>query len=880
MTLGLVRVFKMDLPLPDPNYAGTTINGVRTQLPSIDDDWENLTLPDSNVFAASIIGFASNSLLSTVTYTLESKYGTIQRDASDIQALLDNLIQRFPKTSFPQLPQREWGNQLRSIGETVQEFGSTVVYTGTTFGEKLVFNVATLVGVGEMEIDHDEPGRRFPGDGDGDGDGKLSKGESPTGGESPGGESPTRGGSSETKEPGKTEALVPPPFPAPDDHVSAYEEHMNIMCAGLTSFLCSLASIEHVWSSDLVDTFLGAPPLARVPVRAEHFLLQPLPSVRHQIGRGEEFELAMVVDDDDSWIIWDFYVEDNVDIGFEVSFQAHDQELEDEDEDENEEESSKTEQQQRKEEEKPRAVEEEKEGEEGEEEKEEKEEKKHEEKNRKEEEEEEEEEKEEEGGVVVPYVRYPTESCNATKHVVGRYGPGRSGTVLLRWDNSPSLVRGRVLHRVVEVVDGGMLEAAEAAAEDEERIGRHQREEKQRDQETRRAMEMTGGMMVVGAGGGGGQHSEETLRGMLMKRLESMEDMVASMTAKRDQATALLMMERQTRTETELLLRDTHGRLESLRMEMTQSRSRTSSLQQEFERTKGELSQQTSLAETRNQRVMESERELVKIRREHDSLLDEKRAWSFSKLDLAARADEAELVTSLREQLADAEDTSLRSLHEVEEARSLQRSLQTQVIQCKVQMKTDQDEYSFEKISMKKMLTVERQRTLGLTTKVRGLHAQVSKYKTHKRVLVQELRARRKEQREMSGEKEDLRMRSFDSLRSESTSSTSSSTSIVEEGSKSGSTGSSGDSGGGGSVLPSIRSHVVTVDDDFNSLLILYDMSLSDLKRLNRLFGQNHLPPVGSVLKVTPGSRTMQRVRQQKLSEGSSPGLVVRGWEN
>ena len=139
-------------------------------------------------------------------------------------------------------------------------------------------------------------------------------------------------------------------------------------------------------------------------------------------------------------------------------------------------------------------------------------------------------------------------------------------------------------------------------------------------------------------------------------------------------------------------------------------------------------------------------------------------------------------------------------------------------------------------------------------------------------------------QREMSGEKEDMRMRSINSLRSESTSS-----SIVEEGSNPGSTGSSGDGGGdddgggdggGGSVLPSIRSHVVTVDDDFNSLLILYDMSLSDLKRLNRLFGQNHLPPVGSVLKVTPGSRTMQRVRQQKLSEGSSPGLVVRGWEN
>ena len=100
------------------------------------------------------------------------------------------------------------------------------------------------------------------------------------------------------------------------------------------------------------------------------------------------------------------------------------------------------------------------------------------------------------------------------------------------------------------------------------------------------------------------------------------------------------------------------------------------------------------------------------------------------------------------------------------------------------------------------------------------------------------------------------------------------------------STSSSVDGGGGGdgqedgSVLPSTREHVVTADDDFNSLSILFDMSLSDLKRLNRLFGQNHLPPVGSLLKVTPGSRTMQRVRQQKLSEGSSPGLVVRAWEN
>ena len=73
-----------------------------------------------------------------------------------------------------------------------------------------------------------------------------------------------------------------------------------------------------------------------------------------------------------------------------------------------------------------------------------------------------------------------------------------------------------------------------------------------------------------------------------------MEDMIATMMAKRDQCTAMMMMERQTRIET-VLLRDTHSRLESSRTNLSSARS-------ECARRGGagcvraELSQQSSLA--------------------------------------------------------------------------------------------------------------------------------------------------------------------------------------------------------------------------------------------------------------------------------------------
>ena len=642
------------LPTPDPEFAGTTRNGRFTNIGgNIDEDWETIDILPEHNSPASILRYSCDSLLGTVTYTLETKqYGVVQRDASEIQLLLEQLNTFFPTTSFPTLPQREWGNSLRSIGETVQEFGLTAVYTTTAgvgatlgVGAQLVENVTTYIAGEKDENDKDDQGRRFPGD-------EATRLEGNAGEEDgtslePSGTTTDPTTDTTTDPTTDTTALVPPPFPAPDDYVSAYEEHMNIMCAGLTSFMCSLASIEHVWDSSLMNTFLGSPAQERQTVLAEHFLLQPLPSVQVIIGRGESFELAVVIDEEEGVAIWDFYVAEQ-DIGFEVSFQAHGSENDEDMENaENTGESDAT-----------------NEGtNEGIKEGEPQQTGKH------------------NGGVVVPFAKYPTEMCNATRHVVGRYAPGTPGTVLFKWDNTNSLVRGRTLHRIVEVVDQNMLQAATRAAEDEERMYVLQQEEHKRNQETQRAlqeMNRTGGTMVTQRGGGG---TENNVVQFLTTRLEAMEDMVGLMTAKRDQTSAMLMIERQNRTETELLLRDTHARLEQERKEVFVSRSKIATLNEQLERARGELVQQTSLAVDRAARLKTMDVEFTTLRREHDVLLDEKRAWTFSKLDLEAKTEEARVVTQLREKIADVEDLLTSRNAEVAEARRTVRGSAVMVLE-------------------------------------------------------------------------------------------------------------------------------------------------------------------------------------------------------
>jgi hypothetical protein len=141
------------------------------------------------------------------------------------------------------------------------------------------------------------------------------------------------------------------------------------------------------------------------------------------------------------------------------------------------------------------------------------------------------------------------------------------------------------------------------------------------------------------------------------------------MTAKRDQTSAMLMIERQNRTETELLLRDTHARLEQERKEVFVSRSKIATLNEQLECARGELVQQTSLAVDRAARLKTMDVEFTTLRREHDVLLDEKRAWTFSKLDLEAKTEEARVVTQLREKIADVEDLLTSRNAEVAEAR-------------------------------------------------------------------------------------------------------------------------------------------------------------------------------------------------------------------
>ena len=608
----------------------------------------------------------------------------------------------------------------------------------------------------------------------------------------------------------------------------------------------------------------------------------------------------MVVEDEDGCVIWDFCVEDDQDIVFSVNFEP------------NQVVAVATAA--------PVAAEEE--------------------------EEEQEQEEEEKvvnatpsaavhgGGVVLPPTRFLPNQCNAEHHVYGRCMPGRAGTVHLTWDNASSLVHGRTLSRIVEVVDRGMLAAAAAAAEEAEALEKARLEEVTRDDEVHRAMQLiqervnqdgteedgaddnangrgASGVSLAqsmfGGGSGGGAAAasaakQERVRKLLTKRLESMEDMVATMMAKRDQSTAMMMMERQSRVETEFLLRDTHSRLESSRTNLSSARSECARLREELDAARAELSQQSSLATSRHERLLETEKSMIRLRRERDRLADEKRAWSFSKRDYerAVESEEARAMAELRDKVQDSEEARDDAQREVEEARGLQRGLQSQVVQLKVQLKVMADENDAARKTLVEALEVEREKMGKLSASCRTLSAQVSKYKTHKRVLVQELRKlRRHAHPDMSASVLDRRAGPAAAAALAKSTVLAPTVSIENRGGGGEDTGQQqGNQGaGGGGVLEEERelwgqgrgedgkgpfTHIVGPGDNFHTISLQYGMTVLDIKKLNRLFGQNKLV-LGTEIVVTPGSRARRQAEAAERAQtaefpGGGPALQPRGW--
>jgi len=281
------------------------------------------------------------------------------------------------------------------------------------------------------------------------------------------------------------------------------------------------------------------------------------------------------------------------------------------------------------------------------------------------------------------------------------------------------------------------------------------------------------------------------------------------------------MIERQNRSDTENLLRDTHARLEEVRLIKATLKSNETLLTEELERTKSALVMQTSLAENRLTRLNAMSNELTTLRREHDVLSDEKRAWSFSKLDLQAKTEEGKLVTQLRNKVAEVEDLSKQYIHELEETRKTSNNLSIQNVQLKVTLQKMNNDYTNNLNLINSSLTKEREKNISQLNKIHELNTLVCKYKTHKKVLVQELRARRKEQRSYSIDPEAQTKETEAVMVVEPVdNNTQKNSNDVES------------SDGGKSIK-----HVIVTGDNFNSLSIKYDMSISDIKRLNRLFG-------------------------------------------
>ena len=169
--------------------------------------------------------------------------------------------------------------------------------------------------------------------------------------------------------------------------------------------------------------------------------------------------------------------------------------------------------------------------------------------------------------------------------------------------------------------------------------------------------------------------------------------------------------------------------------------------------------------------------------------------------------------------------------------------MHVQVVQHKVTMKNDRAEHEVMAALLRTSLDEERERTTEQSIKIKNLNSTVRKYKLHKKVLVQELRSRRKEHRDSSSS---IDGSSIGSSRSNSVSSNGdgdargkqSNTCASSQHDEIGSIKNNGSKNDGSSSAATTH-HVVSSEDNFNSLSILYDMSISDIKRLNRLFGKS-----------------------------------------
>ena len=179
---------------------------------------------------------------------------------------------------------------------------------------------------------------------------------------------------------------------------------------------------------------------------------------------------------------------------------------------------------------------------------------------------------------VYPYTHYTTDECCPPLSVQGRFHPGRSGTCRLEWDNSFSMIRSKTLRYVVEVVSTEAVAAASLAADDKANLDERLKREKIHADEVNEAMNTGAGTSFnnnnnnnfsnqINNNNNGSTNKVPThlsSESVLIERLEKMEDVLAKMTAKRDQALAKAQMEETQRKENDTILMETQRRLEEL----------------------------------------------------------------------------------------------------------------------------------------------------------------------------------------------------------------------------------------------------------------------------------------------------------------------------
>ena len=612
---------------------------------------------------------------------------TIDRTLEQFQQLHDYLKFRYPKSRLPaDVPKQTWGNFLGGWQESINN----------TIPEQLKGNISGLTSAARALVNFEDV---------------------------------PEAADQRDRSPAPTDAT-----PSGEvDRPTSLEEHVNYMEASLSSYLASLRSVPEAWECPMTVRFfqeehfrLGSRNSSYLVgfsapvVTTETFLLQAFPRSIVELANKGTFELDVRIRGKRDVLIWDFCVLEH-DIGFTVHFDdgtgskpimereankvvkrkpkmslpqsfsplSNEKGFEDIVQEKCSSDKSQWSQ-------------------------------------------------------VLPYTRYNSAECCPPASIQGQFQSGRPGVVRLEWDNTFSMLRSKTLRYVVEVVSMEAVDAAAMAATDAAALEESQAQGRKHANEVAAAMSLSAGNDLHRKHTDGkGVVTSMSSQGVLVERLEEIEDALGEMTALRDQAVCKTRLEKSERETLQVILVDTQNRLEQLKKKQGIEEAAKGHLEEQCKALRLEVDVERAKARKCESEAKEAKRALSACENTRDVLEKEKRNIALSQRPKEEAEAMKEQVDMLNQRVQEQQAKINRLELDLSQASENSLEDQSKIAQLKTQLKMVTTETRTQKAIGESQKLKSKAALLKLVDEINTLRASESKLKAQKSVLIREVKSLR-----------------------------------------------------------------------------------------------------------------------------------------